>query len=237
MQNIVIFGASGHGSVILDCLEKEGRYHILGFIDSFKKKGSKINGYSILGSEYDLPYLKEKYNLLGGIVAIGDNWIRKMIVDRILKIVPDFCFVTAVHPSTTIGIGVELGRGTAVLPGVTINANSLVGEHCILNTNSSLDHDGFMTDFSSLAPNVCAGGNFILGEGSAVCLGSNIIENITIGRHSIVGAGSLVVGNIENHVVAYGAPAKKIRTRVAGEPYLSGGRSTSMVIPLIARDI
>ncbi len=237
MQNVIIFGASGHGSVVLDCLKKEGRYNVIGFVDSYKKKGTKVNCHSILGSEYDLPFLKEKHNLIGGIVAIGDNWTRKMIVDRILKIMPDFCFITTVHPNSIIGIDVEVGKGTAILPGVTINANSEVGEHCILNTNSSLGHDGFMNDFSSLAPNVCTGGNFILGEGSAICLGTNIIENITVGRHSLVGAGSLVVGNIENHVVAYGVPAKKIRTRVAGEPYLSGGRSTSTVIPLIARDI
>ncbi len=43
MKNIVIIGASGHGSVILDCIEKENKYNLLGFVDSFKKKGIKQN--------------------------------------------------------------------------------------------------------------------------------------------------------------------------------------------------
>jgi len=39
MQNIIIFGASGHGSVVLDCIERAGKYRVIGFVDSFQKKG------------------------------------------------------------------------------------------------------------------------------------------------------------------------------------------------------
>jgi phospholipid/cholesterol/gamma-HCH transport system permease protein len=28
MQNVVIFGASGHGSVVLDCIEKEAKFKV-----------------------------------------------------------------------------------------------------------------------------------------------------------------------------------------------------------------
>lgn len=237
MQNVVIFGASGHGSVILDCIEKEGKYKVLGFIDSFKKKGAKINGYPILGSEIDLPYLMEKYNFFRGIIAIGDNWIRKLVVDRILKISPDFDYVNAVHPKAEIGKNVDIGKGTVLMPGVIVNANSVIGDFCILNTNSSLGHDGRMENYSSLAPKSCTGGNFRLGKFSAVCLGANIIDNITILEHSVIGAGSLVVGNIEDHILAYGAPARKIRNRITGEPYMSGGKNPTRVIPFLANDI
>ncbi|MCJ7466112.1 MAG: acetyltransferase [Maribacter sp.] len=233
MQKIIIFGASGHGSVVLDCIQNEAKYKVIGFVDSFKKKGTKLNGYEVLGSELDLPYLLDKYSVIGGLVAIGDNWLRRSIVERIQKIAPDFRFITAIHPYSTIGLDVEIGDGTVIMPGVIINANTVIGNHCILNTNASLDHDGFMYNFTSLAPRVCIGGNLILGECSAICLGANIIENITVGKHTVVGAGSLVVGNIGNNVLAYGAPAKKIRNRVPGEPYLSGTRNTATVIPLM----
>ena len=174
-----------------------------------------------MGSENDLPYIIEVYRIIGGIVAIGDNCTRKRMVDNIMKIVPEFHFVSTVHPNTTIGVDVTIGEGTVIMPGVIVNANAIIGNHCILNTYASLDHDSFMGNFSSLAPSVCTGGNFILGEGSAICLGANIIENITIGKHSVVGAGSLVIGNIGGHVLAYGSPAKKIRHRTSGEIYLS----------------
>jgi sugar O-acyltransferase (sialic acid O-acetyltransferase NeuD family) len=225
MQNVVIFGASGHGDVVLDCLEKQKKFNILGFVDSFKKKGKRRNNYQILGNEHDLPYLIEKFNLTGGIVAIGDNWIRKVIVDRIERIVPNFNFITAIHPKAIIGKDVHIGKGTTIMPGAVINANSRIGDFCIVNTNSSLGHDGNLQDFSSLASGVCTGGNFELGEFSAVSLGVNIIENIQIKEHTIVGAGSLVVKDIQNNVVAYGTPAKIIRKRTQGEGYLSGSKA------------
>ena len=37
MQNIVIFGSSGHAKVVIDIIEKGNKYHIVGLIDSFAK--------------------------------------------------------------------------------------------------------------------------------------------------------------------------------------------------------
>ncbi|SIQ93372.1 NeuD/PglB/VioB family sugar acetyltransferase [Maribacter ulvicola] len=221
MQNVIIFGASGHGSVVLDCLEKEGRYNVIGFVDSFKKKGSRINGYQVLGSEVDLPYLINRYHIDGGIVAIGDNWTRKLIVDRILKIAPNFSFINTVHPNAVLGKDILIGCGNVFMPGAIVNANSIIHDFCIINTNASLGHDGIMDSYSSLAPSVCAGGGLRLGRYSAISLGVNVINGIEIGQHSVIGAGSLVVDHFGDNIMAYGLPAKIVRVRAVGEPYLS----------------
>ena len=221
MKNIVIIGASGHGSVVLDIVEKEGKYNVVGFIDTYKGKASLINGYEILGSEDELPFLMDKFNFSAGIVAIGDNWTRKKLVDRILKIVPSFHFISTIHPQAIVGRDVRIGKGTVVMPGAIVNSNSCIGNFCIINTTSSLDHDCIMGDFSSLAPRASTGGHVHIGEFSAICLGANIIEGINIGHHTVIGAGSLVVGHVKSHVVAYGTPSKVIRKREEGESYLS----------------
>ncbi|MEP2237828.1 MAG: NeuD/PglB/VioB family sugar acetyltransferase [Maribacter sp.] len=221
MQNVIIFGASGHGSVVLDCLEKEGKYNIIGFVDSFKEKGFKINGYQVLGNEIDLPFLISRYNIDGGIVAIGDNWIRKIIVDRILKISPNFNFVNTVHPKAILGKDILIGCGNVFMPGSIVNANSIIHDFCIINTNSSLGHDGIMDSYSSLAPSVCTGGSLKLGRYSAISLGVNIVNGVEIGQHSVIGAGSLVVDHFGDNVIAYGSPARIVRKRTVGEPYLS----------------
>jgi sugar O-acyltransferase (sialic acid O-acetyltransferase NeuD family) len=228
MQNVIIFGASGHGSVILDCLEKEGKYNVIGFVDSYKKKGYRLNGYQVIGSEFNLPYLINRFNIVGGIVAIGDNWIRKLIVDRITKIVPNFNFINTIHPKAIIGKDVLVGSGNVIMPGAIVNANSILHDFCIINTNSSLGHDGIMESYSSLAPSVCSGGNLHLGQYSAVSLGVNIINGIEIGNHSVIGAGSLVVENFGDNIVAYGSPAKVVRSRVVGEPYLASSKKRQM---------
>ena len=220
MKNVIIFGASGHGSVVLDILHKSEEFQPVGFVDSFIKKGTKKNGYRVLGSEFDLLHIIEKHNVYGGIVAVGDNWVRRRLVRLILRLAPRFIFINAVHPTAILGENVSFGSGIAVMPGVIVNSNSVIGDHCILNTRSSVGHDGILSDFSSLASGVCCGGNLNLGTGAAISLGTLVIENIGIGAWSVVGAGSLVLDEIPDTVVAYGSPARIIRKRRAGEPYL-----------------
>lgn len=227
MKDIIIIGASGHASVVLDCIEKEKRYRVIGFIDSFKSKGELFFGHSILGTEDDLPNIMASNEIFGGIIAIGDNWSRKVIADKIKSIYPNFKYITAVHPSTIIGKNVTLGKGTVLMPGVIINSSSVVGEHCILNTNSCLEHDSSIGDFSSISPSVCTGGNIHIGTLSAICLGVTIIEGITIGNSVVVGAGSLVLNDISDKVVAYGSPATVIRKRLESDSYL--GRTTFLM--------
>ncbi|MFZ9004847.1 MAG: acetyltransferase [Robiginitalea sp.] len=227
MKNVLIFGASGHGSVVLDTLERSREYSPVGFVDSFKEKGTKINGYEVLGTEFDLPVLIEQFNIEGGIVAVGDNWGRKEFVKRIRSIYPRFKFVSAVHPSAIIGKDVSIGLGSVILPGAILNANAFVGDHCILNTKSSLDHDSKMGSYSSLAPGAFTGGNVIIGQGTAICLGAKIIECVTIGDYSVIGSNSLVLKDIPHNSVAYGTPTQIIRQRTPWEPYLREKRESN----------
>lgn len=233
LKNIVIIGASGHGSMLLDCMERQGRYSILGFVDSFKQKGTVQNGYKILGCELDLPELILKYDLHGVILAIGNNWTRKCMADSIIDIAPSLDFVTVIHPSALIGKDAKIGRGSVVMPGAIVNANSRMDEFCILNTNASLGHDSVMEKFSSIASGVCTGGNLVLGSFSAISIGANIIEEINVGEHSIIGAGSLVVKDVDSYSVVYGSPARFVRKRSATDPYLSGDMEPgeSLVLP------
>ena len=53
-KNILIIGASGHAKVIIDIVEKQNLFDIVGLIDSYKKTEERISNYDILGTEDDL---------------------------------------------------------------------------------------------------------------------------------------------------------------------------------------
>jgi len=220
MENIVVIGSSGHAKVIIDIIEREGKYKIAGLIDRFRNIGEETLGYKILGKEEELPGLIEDYSLIGGIVAIGDNFVRSNVVNNINNICPEFVFVNAIHPGANIARDVTIGYGTVVMASVTINPSAFIGEHCILNTNSSLDHDSKMADFSSLAPNVTIGGNVNIGIFAAISIGATVIHKLQIGSHTVIGAGSTVLKDIAAYKVAYGTPANVIRERKVGDKYL-----------------
>lgn len=223
-KKIVVIGASGHAKVIIDIIEKEGKYEVLGLIDSYKEKGRKTFGYAMLGTEKILPQLIEDENLYGGILAIGDNFVRKELFYKIHEIQPDFKYINAIHPQAIIGAKVKIGKGVVIMPGVIVNTLSKIDDFCILNTKSTLDHECKMRKFSSLGPGTNVGGNVGIGECTAISLGAKVIENINIGKHTVVGAGSLVIRNVGDFKIAFGVPAKEIRNREIGEGYLSGNR-------------
>src|SRR3989338_705797 len=104
--------------------------------------------------------------------------------------------------------------------GCIINTNCSLGNFCILNTSCSLDHDSILDDYSSLAPKVVTGGNFSLGKFSAICIGSVIVHNISIGSSCVVGASSLVLSNISDNQLVYGSPSKFIKNRYFNDRYL-----------------
>jgi sugar O-acyltransferase (sialic acid O-acetyltransferase NeuD family) len=220
MENIIIIGASGHAKVIVDIIERENKYRIEGFLDTYKQIGEKLFDYDILGTEDDLDHILTENNIYGCFIAIGDNYTRKVMAEKIIALNPRIKFINAIHPTAIIGKKVTLGQGIAIMPGVVINSDSNIGNFCILNTNSSLGHEGIMENYSSIASGVRSGGNLLLMECSAISIGATVIENITIENNSVIGAGALVNKNIPSFVVAYGIPAKIIRPRKAWDKYL-----------------
>lgn len=218
--NLIIIGASGHAKVIIDIIERTKEYNIIGLIDSFKPSGTKIFNYKILGHEKDIPFLSAVHNFKHAIIAIGDNWTRKTIYEKINSIYPELEYVKAIHPKSIIGRNVKIGKGTVVMAGAIINSDARVGEFCIINTKASLGHDAELKKYSSLAPNATIGGNVKIGTCSAICLSASVIQDITIGKYSIIGAGSLVIRNIESYKMALGVPAKITKDIEKGEKYL-----------------
>lgn len=220
MGNIIIIGSSGHAKVIIDIVQQEGKYNIEGLLDRVREVGDKVMGYPVLGQEEDLPELLKIHSLMGGIVAIGDNVLRSKVVARIREICPDFQFVSAVHPQSSVAINVAIGEGAVVMAGAVISPCCSIGRFCILNSNASLDHDSILEDYSSCAPGSTIGGNCLVGQYAAIGIGAVLIHGVHVGGHTVVGAGSVVIKSIESFVVAYGVPAKTIKIRKRGEKYL-----------------
>lgn len=220
MENILIIGSGGHAKVIIDIVEKEGSYNIVGLLNKQANGNEKILGYDLLGKEEDLPKFAKIHAIQGIIIAVGDNYTRAKVVSRTKETCPELSFFSAIHPKATIAPDVSIGQGTVIMAGVSVNVTSSIGEFCILNTNSSLDHDSQMGNFSSLAPGVTVGGECQINEFSAINIGATLIPRITIGKHSVVGAGALVNKPVGSFEVVYGSPAIKIRDREEGEKYL-----------------
>ena len=201
-NNIIIFGNGKHAKIIFDELEKLKKYNFLGYVNKKniitykKKKYDLINFYK--------KYLKKKVR---GIIAIGNNNLRNKISKDVEKIIPKFKWETLISKDAIVSKKTNIGQGTMIISGSVINTNTLIGRHCLINTKSTLDHDNNWGDFTSCGPGVNSAGNVTVKSFTQIGIGSTIIDGISIGKNSVIGAHSLV-NKTAKAIVYFSVPAK-----------------------------
>jgi sugar O-acyltransferase (sialic acid O-acetyltransferase NeuD family) len=220
MKNIVIIGGGNQAHYTIDIIEKAGQYNIVGIIDSIHEIGSNRFGYKILGRQENISEIVDQYQIYGGVIAIGDNWVRYNVSLQILALVPNFKFVNAIHPSVIIGNNVKIGEGIIAMAGVIFNPKSIIGNFTFFATGAQIEHDCIISDFASISAGSVTGGHVKLGKYSALTLGVTVLDRLEIGENTVVGAGSLVLKSLPSDVLVYGNPAKIIRNRTTGEKFL-----------------
>lgn len=214
-SSIIIIGAEGHALSVANVAEGSGM-SVIAFVDD-AKAGGKSLGIPIITKQQCI----DQHQTANFTVAIGDNSRRERVSDEFKSAMPTAKFPSLIHHSAVVGINTKVGEGTVIMPLVNVGPNSLVGNFCILNTSSSIDHDCEMKSFSSIAPRVVTAGNVKIGIRSAISIGASVKHGVLIGDDVVVGANSYVNKPVENRVVAYGSPCKFVRNRASGDPYLS----------------
>lgn len=195
---IFIYGASGHGKVILDCLLEKGN-EVAGFIDSDPQKTEFMH----------LPVFRpEKLDEAEAsvIYGIGNNTIRQTLAEKHHTPSP-----VVVHPSAQLSRYSHVGEGTVLFHNSVVQAGTRIGKHCIINTKASVDHDCILEDYVHISPGAILCGNVKIGKGTWVGAGSIIIQGVSIGNNVMVGAGSVIRKDVPDGVLIVGNPAKVMR--------------------------
>lgn len=218
-QQVIILGASGQGKVIADAFSCAG-VEVVGFVDHKLKVGTLVSEFPVLGPDSALPELITQFPRADLFVAIGDNFTRHKVMKHTEAIMVGAKWATCVHPTAVVAKGVSIEPGAAVLAGAVVQVGAHIAKGSIVNTGAQLDHDSTLNAWASLAPGVVTGGSVHIGQFSAVSIGATLVHGVSVGEHTIVGAGAVVVADVEAHVVAYGIPARKVRSRTPGEAYL-----------------
>ncbi len=201
-EYVVIIGASGHGKVIADIIEKSGD-HIVGFLDDDVSLGNLFIGYPLLGTidEYKL------YSDYKIFIAIGNADIR----ERIYQEMVDASWYTAIHPDAVIGKDVTIGQASVVMAGTVINPGTRIGTGVIVNTGATIDHDNEISDFVHVSVGVHLAGTVRVKAKTWIGAGAIISNNVSICGNCMIGAGAVVINDINESGTYVGVPAKRIR--------------------------
>lgn len=203
--NIVIWGAGGHSKSVTDAIRSCDSHRIIGYLDDKNphRWGEDFCGETILGSTPEWEALNNSAQL---ILAFGDNRARV----RLASALHDVAFATVRHSTAYIADSAAIGHGTAILAGSVLGPDVQVGEHCIVNTHASVDHDCVVSDGAHLGVGATLVGGSQIGRSATVMTGA-VIANVHIGDGAIVGAGAVVLSDVPANTLVAGVPARHIR--------------------------
>jgi len=207
IQQIAIWGAGGHAKIVADTIRRGGQFEVAGFIDDGNPDRAGTIFYGALLYASPRPLLDADVRLLA--VAIGDNECRLTKAETGRQ--AGFVLPAVIDPTAIISDTARLGDGTLVVAGAIINADASIAECAIVNTGAIVEHDCRIEDGVHIAPGATLAGNVSVGSCTMIGAGSTVRNGVRIGRHSIIGVGSAVVGDIPDHVVAFGVPARVVR--------------------------
>ena len=203
-MNRFIFGAGGHGKVVLDALL---RLNLTcdGFIDD-RVNDSWVNLSVFKYTDLDLNNIKNP----AIHIAIGNCAVREKISNKI----DHFDFFNVFHPNASVSSSAIIGIGSFLSSGSIIGPYADVGKHCIINHNAVIDHDCKIGDFCHIAPQASIGGGVEIGHGVLIGAGAVVLPGISIQDYALVGAGAVVTKNVKSGVRVIGNPARIIKKAI-----------------------
>lgn len=217
MKKLFIIGAGGFGRETAWLAERINKvspaWEIMGFLDDNEAlHGTVQDGYPVLGG---CGYLEDVKGEVYVVAAIGSAGVKKAVVDRLAEY-GHIHFATLTDPSVICSRRAEIGEGSIICAGTILTTDIRVGKHVIINLDCTVGHDAVIGDYATIYPSVNISGNVTVGEGVELGTGAQIIQGKRIGEWAVLGAGAVVIRDIDSDCTAVGSPARVVKYHGAG---------------------
>jgi UDP-N-acetylbacillosamine N-acetyltransferase len=206
VKDLLILGAGGHGRVVADTAQQIEQWNSIKFLDDAYPELMCVNDYAVIGEIKDLErFLHDDVVVF---IAVGENVKRLELINQCLKLGADI--TTLVHPQAIVSDLARVAKGTLILAAAVVNANALIDQGCIINTGAVVEHDCILAKGVHIAPNATLTGGVKVGEISFVGAASVIVQNTFIANNVFIGAGSVVIKDVNANQKIAGNPAREI---------------------------
>jgi len=188
-EKIVLIGGGGHCHSVIDVIEQENRYEIIGIIDKKEFIGKKVLNYEIIASDDDLNEIfKTCKNAIITVGQIQSSDLRTKIFNNLKRI--GFTLPVIISPIAYVSKHSLIGEGTLVHHHALVNANVKIGKNCIINSKALIEHDSIIEDYCHISTASVINGGVKVKEGTF--FGSNATSKQSIEIDGFVKAGRLV---------------------------------------------
>ncbi|MFT7004460.1 MAG: sugar O-acyltransferase (sialic acid O-acetyltransferase NeuD family) [Sulfurimonas sp.] len=186
---IILVGGGGHCHSVIDVIEQENKYEIIGIIDKKELIGTKVLSYEIIACDDELNEIFKtcKYAIIT-IGQIKSSNLRTKIFNKLKNI--GFTLPVIISPIAYISKHSIIDEGTVVHHHALVNANVRIGKNCIINSKALIEHDSIIENYCHISTSSVINGGVTVKEGNFY--GSNATSKQSIVIDDFIKAGSLV---------------------------------------------
>ena len=213
MKDIVLLGCGGHAKSVIDVIEQDGNYRIIGFLELSAKQSFSYRGYQVIGDDSKLQTLFDSgiqyaYPTMG---YMGQSDIRNQIYERLRTI--GYCVPNFTDKSAIIAGDVTMPENSGIFIGkrAVINSDVRLEELTIINSGAIVEHDCMINAGTHVAVGAILCGETHIGKQCLIGANATIRQGVRIGDNVVVGAGSVVLEDISSNQTVYGNPAGESR--------------------------
>ena len=209
MMDVYIVGAGGYGRVAYGQMRDDaacGRdWRIKGFLDERKQV---LDGYG-----YELGIVGDPFTYVprendGFVCALGAPAERRKYAAPLLARGARFInVITELYR----GPHVHFGQGCFIERRVGIGPDVAIGDFVMIHSLAILGHDIEVGAYSHISCFVFVGGGAKIGSDVTIHPHATILPGVKIGDGAVVGAGSVVIGNVPPGITVFGNPAKRLQ--------------------------
>lgn len=209
MKSIII-GAGTYGEVYLAYLQEAG-VEVVGFVDDNPElEGTAVRGIPVIGKMADLASLRESHGVEAVYCPLGNNKLRVQFLTKARELgykTPNY-----IHPSVLISPNVTIGEGVYILLGTTIMPHTVIKDFVMISMGVHVAHHNVLEEGVFLSTG-CNFGASIVAHKFAYCgISSTIMTGLhTLGEDCLIGAGAVVIKDVEPKAVMAGVPAKVLK--------------------------
>jgi len=211
-----IYGASGCGRSLMPVarqqLAREQDQSEIVFIDDVLTEIGLVNGHRAMNYS---AFLNESASDKFVQIAIANSVVREKIAHHLEA---DGIQLWSISADNVILMDrIEIAKGSALSPFVTITSNIKIGKCFHANLYSYVEHDCVIGDFVTFAPGVKCNGNIHIHDHAYIGAGAIIKQGtpdqpLVIGKGAIVGMGAVVTKSVPAGTTVVGNPARIIST-------------------------
>ena len=207
-MKLIILGAGGHAQEVLGIVWGMEDIRILGFVDeTLPEDGEMFSRWPVFKA---IPEIDGDTRFVCGI---GSPSVKEYFENKVL----DHLSYPLIHPTSVRMFQCIIEDGVVIGANCTLTTDIVIGRSTSINSNCVVSHNCRVGKRCHLSGGTILSGNVIIEDNVYIGSNATIRPKIHVGEGAIIGAGTVVVKDVESYTIVAGCPAKVLRIYKKGD--------------------